>query len=220
MNDSNNNKFDYTSGNYLTRVHFSLIALNRVDNDELLAIDVFSNALYELLYAATVTGIEEYLQERLINEVFASEESKKKYVKTFNHKFHYRSKNQRKNNKEESNKEEKREIFYLEEDDEEGIRYSLFNKQVYHRLDIICDYFTNISNFDVTQCPSWEAMKKIIERRHLIIHHGSRDVNGNRIKLMPYEVNQAYDLANKFIEEVEAAFVKSGGNPLIINPEE
>ena len=81
MNDSNN-KFDYTSGNYLNRVFLSLLALNRVDKDQLLAIDVCSEALYELLYAATVTGIEEYLQERLINEVFASEESKKKYVKT------------------------------------------------------------------------------------------------------------------------------------------
>jgi hypothetical protein len=60
-------------------------------------------------------------------------------------------------------------------------------------------------------------MKKVIERRHIIIHHGSRDVNGNRIKLTPYEVTQAHELANKFINEVEAAFVKAGGNPLIIN---
>ena len=89
----------------------------------------------------------------------------------------------------------------VKEDDEEGIRDSLFNKQVYHRLDIICNYFTKISNFDVTQCPSWEPMKKVIERRHIIIHHGSRDVNGNRIKLAPYEVTQAHELANKFINE-------------------
>ena len=204
MNDGNN-KFDFTSGNYLNRVFLSLLALNRVDKDELLAIDVFSKALYELLYAATVTGIEEYLQERLINEVFASEESKKKYVETFNHNFRRKSTNQQKT------------LFPLKEDDEEGIRDSLFNKQVYHRLDIICNYFTKISNFDVTQCPSWEPMKKVIERRHIIIHHGSRDVNGNRIKLNPYEVTQAHELANKFINEVEAAFVKAGGNPLIIN---
>ena len=96
MNDSNN-KFDYTSGNYLNRVFLSLLALNRVDKDQLLAIDVCSEALYELLYAATVTGIEEYLQERLINEVFISDENKKKYVKTFNHNFHRKSTNQRKN---------------------------------------------------------------------------------------------------------------------------
>ena len=59
-----NNEFDYISSNYLNRIDLSLLALNRVGNDELLAFGVFSEPLYELIYAATITGIEEYLHHR------------------------------------------------------------------------------------------------------------------------------------------------------------
>ena len=65
-------KFDYISSNYLNRISLCLTALNRVSSEELLSLDVFSAPLYELIYAATVIGVEEYLQHRLINEVFAS----------------------------------------------------------------------------------------------------------------------------------------------------
>lgn len=199
---NSNNEFDYTSSNYLNRVFFSLTALNRISKDELLAIKVFNDALYELLYAATVTGVEEYLQYRLTHEVFASKEAICKYVKTYNY------------------KKKKRIEHHLKEDDEEGIKDSLYNKHVYHQLDIICDYFTKVSNFDVNQCPSWEQMKLIIAKRHAIVHHATRDANNNKIELTPNNVTQAYELARKFINEVEAAFIKAGKEPLIINPDE
>jgi hypothetical protein len=53
-------KFDYISSNYLNRISLCLTALNRVSSEELLSLDVFSAPLYELIYAATVTGVEEY----------------------------------------------------------------------------------------------------------------------------------------------------------------
>ena len=195
-------KFDYISSNYLNRVSLCLTALNNVSNKELLALEVFSAPLYELIYAATVTGVEEYLQHRLINEVFASIENTRKYVKVYNHK------KKLKNN------------YQLNEEDKESIYNSLYNKQVYHQLDIVCEYFTHISDFDVSLCPSWESIKPIIKKRHLIIHHGGRDASQKTMKIKPYDVTQAYELARKFINEVEAAFVKTGKKPLIVNPDE
>jgi hypothetical protein len=40
------------------------------------------------------------------------------------------------------------------------------------------------------------------------------------MKIKPYDVTQAYELARKFINEVESAFVKIGKKPLIVNPDE
>lgn len=196
-----NNEFDYISSNYLNRIDLSLLALNRVGNDELLAFGVFSEPLYELIYAATITGIEEYLHHRLRTEVFSSKEATSKYVKNYNHLKRIKDVDKR-----------------LKEDDKDGIENSLFNKQVYHQLDIICQYFISISGINVAECPSWNLMKPIIQNRHTIIHHGARDKDDKRIELIPYDVTKAVELARNFINEVEAAFVKADKQPLIIDP--
>ena len=179
-----NNEFDYISSNYLNRINLSLLALNRVGNDELLAFGVFSEPLYELIYAATITGIEEYLHHRLRTEVFSSKEATSKYVKNYNHLKRIKDVDKR-----------------LKEDDKDGIENSLFNKQVYHQLDIICQYFINISGINVAECPSWNLMKPIIQNRHTIIHHGARDKDDKRIELIPYDVTKAVELARNFINE-------------------
>ena len=195
-----NNELDYISNSYLNRIDFSLYAL-RVNNDVLLSIPMFSQPLYELIYAATITGIEEYLHHRLRTEVFSSKEATSKYVKVYNHLKRIKDNDKK-----------------LKENDKDGIENSLFNKQVYHQLDIICQYFINISGINVAECPSWNLMKPIIQNRHTIIHHGARDKDDKRIELIPYDVTKAVELARNFINEVEAAFVKADKQPLIIDP--
>lgn len=198
-----NNEFDYITGNFLKSVYFSLLALDRVDKKELLAIAPFSKALYELLYAATVTGIEEYLQHRLTHEVLVSQDTKKKFVKLYNR-----------------NKRIKNSNIKLSADNEDDIRESLYIKLVYHQLDMLCKYFKDVSNIDITQCSCWEDMKQIIKNRNTIIHHGGRTIDNQEIPITSYEVNQAYRLASQFIDEVEDMFVKAGKDPLIISPDE
>ena len=77
-----NTEFDYISDNFLNRARLGLLALNRVSEGELLSMEPFSTPLYELLYIATVTGVEEYLYHRLAKEVFENEDSIQTYIKT------------------------------------------------------------------------------------------------------------------------------------------
>ena len=78
------NNFNYCVDNYLSRVELSLTALNRVSNEELLSMSLFNNALYELLYIATIGGVEEYLYHRLYHEVFDNEDNMLRYIKKYN----------------------------------------------------------------------------------------------------------------------------------------
>ena len=80
-------EFDYISENYLNRVSLSLLALNRVSKDELLSIEAFNAPLYELVYIATVGGVEEYLYHRLSTEVFENEDSIQKYIDVYNNRY-------------------------------------------------------------------------------------------------------------------------------------
>lgn len=207
--------YDYLTGNSLSRVHLSLIALNlvgkRTDDKsefELLSLDCFNQALYELLYAATCTGIEEYLQIRLSEEVFFDDASTKRYIKEYN------------KNVKLAKWKIPRLLFPLNEMDRETIACTLFEKQVYHRLDIMQKYFAKISQIDIAKCKNWTEVEKIIHNRHLILHHGSRTKCGDKLKITPYMVTNAYNTAKDFIDELEALFVQNGKNSIIEYPDE
>ena len=75
---------DYITDNFLNRARLGLLGLNRVSEGELLSMEPFSTPLYELVYIAAVTGVEEYLYHRLSKEVFENEGSIQKYIDIYN----------------------------------------------------------------------------------------------------------------------------------------
>lgn len=204
------NNFNYCVDNYLSRVELSLTALNRVSNEELLSMSLFNNALYELLYIATIGGVEEYLYHRLYHEVFDNEDNMLRYIKKYND---YRGRKK-------ANKYQLKCIPPYSDEDIDAIKESIAVHQTYHNLNIVRSYFEAISNFDVNDCPSWDKLEQIINNRHLIVHHGARSNDGDKLVIKPYDVTQAYELAKKFILEVENAFIKIGKDRLIVRPDE
>lgn len=200
-------EFDYISENYLNRVSLSLLALNRVSKDELLSIEAFNAPLYELIYIATVGGVEEYLYHRLSKEVFENEDSIQKYIDVYNNRYRKHKKKQH--------------IQYtppFSTDAVEYIKETLAIYQTYHNLDVMKVYFQEISGFNTDECPSWDKLEPIIKNRHYIVHHGARNNDGERVSIKPYDVSLAYEIARNFISEVEEAFVRMGKSPLIIDP--
>lgn len=76
--------YNYIIDNFLNRLSLATLGLTYISRQELLSIPAFSSALYELVYAAAVTGVEEYLKYRLYKEVFFSNECIRKYVIKYN----------------------------------------------------------------------------------------------------------------------------------------
>lgn len=202
-------EYDYISENFLNRVSLAMLGLTHISKGELLSLSPFHSALFELVYAAAVTGVEEYLKYRLYKEVFSSEKSGRSYVSKYN----------------EHNKNPKRKIhvkFPLNEEDREIIEDSIQTKQICHRIDQIFDIFDYISGTDFkdNECDSAKDIYTIVNTRHLILHNGGRNNMGDRIKFSAYDVNQAVETARKFIGEVEARFVSLGKERIIVEPTE
>ena len=53
--------YDYISGNFLNSLELAVLGLHYIPEGELLSIPGFNTAIYNLVYAAAVTGVEEYL---------------------------------------------------------------------------------------------------------------------------------------------------------------
>ena len=195
------NQLIYIGDAYLSRVELALTGLDYLDNTntpELLSIDAFNRPIYELLYAAIVTGVEDYLQNRLHLEVFRSQKSLFRYVGKYN----------------DLNKKSPRKIqlngYPPSEEDIEVIEDSLYNRQVYHRLKIIKQYLEAITHLKLDSAANWEGLAKIIELRHTIIHHGGKTESKERISLSSYDVHQALKAAQSFIHDLEDYFQKNG----------
>ena len=198
--------YDYISGNFLNSLELAVLGLHYIPEGELLSIPGFNTAIYNLVYAAAVTGVEEYLKCRLYKEVFSSETCGKNYVNTYNKKH----KNNRLDVK-----------FPLREADQNAIAETLM-RQIYHRIDLMFKYFDAISKTDFKNnpCDFVQELKEIIEKRHLIIHNGGRDNSGNKIDVTLSEINKAIKIAREFIYQVEARFIHKGSERIIIDPTE
>ena len=163
------NQLIYIGDAYLSRVELALTGLDYLDNTntpELLSIDAFNRPIYELLYAAIVTGVEDYLQNRLHLEVFRSQKSLFRYVGKYNDLI------------EKDRKDSSRKIhlngYPPSEEDMEIIEDSLFNRQVYHRLDRVKKYLEAITRLKIDSAVNWKGLAEIIQMRHTIIHHGGK----------------------------------------------
>ena len=58
-------EYDYISENFLNSIERAVLGLTYISDKELLSIPVFNTAIYNLVYAAAITGAEEYLSCRL-----------------------------------------------------------------------------------------------------------------------------------------------------------
>lgn len=210
--DTSTDPFDHIRSFYLGRVFLSLHALRLVGEEELLSISPFNDALFELLYAGVVTGIEEYLQDRLHKEVFKDDYTIQRYIDKYND-----------NNKKTKSNKAKLELSVdlpLSDAGKDKIEETLYSKQVYHRLDILRGYFMNVSNVDIFDNQIGKKIKAIVETRHKIIHHGSKEKDGSRIKIDIAEVQRVYDLATSYIYGMEELFIKEGHGILMERPDE
>ena len=195
----------YIGEAYLNKVELALIGLDYLDctkNDdspELLAFESFNRPIYELLYAAIVTGVEDYLRTRLKREVSRSEESILSYLEEYN----------KKNSKNESK------IIYVQK----GMPLSAklkdriletLDHHVYHRIDLIADFITATTSVRFLRDKLWSQMKGIIKTRNIIIHEGGMKSAGNRIEITPYLVHQALDISEQFIQRIENTLYQHG----------
>lgn len=206
--DTTTDPFDHIRSYYLGRVFLSLHALRLVGEEELLSLSPFNDALFELLYAGVVTGIEEYLQDRLHKEVFKDNNTIQRYIDEYNNK----------------NSQKAQLILSvglpLSDEGKNKIEETLYSKQVYHRLDILRGYFKKVSNVDIFDNQIGKKIKSIVETRHKIIHHGSKEKDGSRIKIDISEVQRVYDLAASYIYGMEELFIKEGHGILMERPDE
>ena len=199
-------EYDYISENFLNSIERAVLGLTYISDKELLSIPVFNTAIYNLVYAAAITGAEEYLSCRLYKETFSSDTCGKRYVHIYNARH--------RNNK--LNVE-----FPLSKEHQKDIEETLM-RQIYHRIDLIFDYFDAISRTDFKKkpCDFVEEIKNMVQKRHIIVHNGGRDSSGNKIDVTLYEINRAIKIVRTFINQVEARFVQMGRDPIIIDPTE
>lgn len=204
----------YIGEAYLNRVKLALIGLDYLDGtkhdqtSELLAIEPFNRPLYELLYAAIVTGVEDYLRSRLKRDVLQSEDSMRRYLKKYNYNF------RRKKDKQISFPED----TPLSEEIREQLLDSL-DHHVYHRIDMVADYLEAVTSVKLPEDDLWNQMRDIIQIRHVIIHDGGRFPNGERIELTPFHVHQALSISEQFIQQAEILFLQRGNGLLYDVPE-
>ena len=205
----------YIGEAYLNRVKLALIGLDYLDGDmkaesaELLSIEPFNRPLYELLYAAIVTGVEDYLRTRLKHDVLKSEERMRLYLHRYN--YYYRKKRERQI---QFSKDEP-----LTPDIQERLLETLDN-HVYHRIDIINGYFEAVASVKLPEDDLWQKLFAIIQTRHIIIHEGGKRPNGKRIELTPYDVHQALNVAEHFVLQAERLFYQKGNEYLYDIPGE
>lgn len=177
---------------YLSKIKLAHIALTTIDNDQLLAMDPFNTALFELLYVGALSGVEVYMQDRLRTEVMSSETNMKKYIKAYNWM------NRRKERKIDASNGITKEV-------KEKVEDSLDHHQIYHNIGCMFDYLNRISDFDKTKCSCICEMNEIIKNRNAIIHNNSiRDKN--KLIISPRQVGEACMICEKFIEEIELEF--------------
>ena len=205
----------YIGDAYLSRVKLALLGLDYFDGTErerapeLLAIEPFNRPLYELLYAAIVTGVEDYLQSRLKKDVLVSEDAMRKYLKKYNYTY------RRKKDKQIAYSED----TPLTEEIREKIIESL-ELHVYHRIDMVADYLEAVTSIKIPEDELWNQMHDIIQTRHVIIHEGGRFPNGERIALTPSHVHQALNVSERFIEQTENLFFQKGNGFIYDIPED
>lgn len=204
----------YIGDAYLSRVKIALIGLDYLDgtkhkqNPELLALDAFNHSLYELLYAAIVTGVEDYLHSRLKKDVLQSEDSMRRYLKQYNH----------------NHRDKKLKQISFPEDTplSDEIREQLLDSleiQIYHRIGMIATYIEAVTSVKLPKDDMWNQMCNIIQNRHVIIHNGGRLPNGERIEITPYLVHQALSVTEEFIQQAESLFLQNGNGLLYDIPE-
>ena len=195
----------YIGEAYLNRVKLALTGLDYLDgmknekSPELLAFEPFNRPLYELLYAAIVTGVEDYLRTRLKKEVSKSEESILSYLVKYN---------------KINDGDEKRMISF-----QDGMPLSAELKDkvletlehhVYHKIDLIAAFFSAITPVRFPNDRLWKQMKGIIKMRHIIIHEGGKMPDGKHIEITPLLVHQALDISERFIQRIENTFYQNG----------
>jgi len=109
----------------INRVELALIGLDYLDDlknghsPELLSMESFNRPLYELLYAAIVTGVEDYLRTRLKKDVVESEDAMRKYLRRYNDIY--------------KNKSEKRILFSKEDSLDPEVREKVLLQFGHHR---------------------------------------------------------------------------------------
>lgn len=198
----NHNK--YVSSRYLGQLELSLEALRKVDEKELLSIPFFYEPLFDLVLVGVVAKIEEYLKDRLIVEVYSSDESLNKYAEAFieyNEKWEHRCKKW----KRAKDAEDKAQIKEL-------IDESL-DKHIYHNLKMITLFFYRISNVEIDKIGGFDKIQKMIEIRHKIIHP---NIGNNRPPI--YEILESCNIGLRFIEIVERKFILAGRCPICEDP--
>lgn len=205
--------FNHATSYYLGRISLS-IELLRKTSDEVLSI--FSDSLFELLYIAVVAGVEKYMEDRLLIEVFYSDDATRRYIDCHDnlvarYKAFFNSLGI-----ESTPPKQPNQFYNIEFPLNRKLKDVITNSvkcQTFHRLDIMATYLHFISDLDVQVWNLWHQFESVIKLRHRIIHHGSIDEDGERIHLKIYEVNDACDLAEKIISKTEYFFVKQKGHP-------
>lgn len=194
------------SGNtYLSRYSLALAGLKAIGKEELLSIEILANSLLELLYIGMVNRLEAYIQDRLYEEAFSSEEKTVKYVKYYNKKNPYKKLYNRPpfNDKALSDIE------------------ATVLKHVYHRIDLMFEYFDFISGFNAANCSKTQKVEEMVDIRNALIHKNGILDNGEKVVLSFTDVENACECIKTFIEEVETEFQRIGCNWLIdLHPDE
>lgn len=194
------------SGNtYLSRYSLALAGLKTIERNELLSIEILTKSLLELLYIGMVNRLEAYIQDRLYEEAFSSVEKTVKYVKYYNIKNPHK-------------KLYKRPPF--NDKTLRDIEATVLN-HVYHRIDLMFEYFEFISGFNGANCSMTPKVTDMLKIRNALIHKNGILDNGKKVVLSFTDVENACECIKTFIEEVETEFQRIGCHWLIdLHPDE
>lgn len=206
----------YIGKAYINKVELALLGLDRLSHgEELLSFDPFNLPLYELLYAAIVTGIEDYLRDTLKRIVLESEERIHLYAQA----YHKRNRNRRdKNGK--GQKIIVSEGQPITNEIVDIILDTLDNRHIYHNIEMINGYFKAVIDIGLPEDELLIRINDIIKTRHIIIHQGGNLPNGEHVKMSSYMVHQALETAKTFIRQTEDYLEEKGFGRLYDVPDE
>ena len=147
--------------------------------------DELEKILKRQIYSGVVTCLEDYLSTTLINKVLKDDSLFRRFVETYkgfkDKKF---SLNQ---------------IFMQQEELRKKVKRTLLDI-IYHNLDKIKGIYEN--TFEI-KFPDIEAMMKIINNRHHMVHRNGKDKDGKEIALDTESVEKVISTVEEFIKSIE-----------------
>lgn len=147
--------------------------------------DELEKILKRQIYSGVVTCLEDYLSTTLINKVLKDDSLFRRFVETYkgfkDKKF---SLNQ---------------IFMQQEELRKKVKRTLLDI-IYHNLDKIKGIYEN--TFEI-KFPDIDAMMKIINNRHHMVHRNGKDKDGKEIALDTESVEKVISTVEEFIKSIE-----------------